>query len=449
MSITFVSTSSGDQGLFNRLGALYHMVEILNTFRGTNSSGCIPYQATTILGLFDGAADDVRKSVDGLIALENRWQGGLDPSQIKSLASQIIIKMADDDAKLTNQTVTEAVSRVVAQMGAVTTSYVSSNTVSAAVTMSGTDGNGSVVTSVLDANGVSLQNLMPELLYCKVTNTSTPGSELINVTGQSPAASKFDWLYPRGSGASANYTAVDASGASSLLTNGTFDSFTTGWTVSSGGGTLSSEASTVFMGAASLKLSGSPTLMSMQQTLPSTLTSTTPYAFNLWAHLSGAPAAGVLRFDLIDQAGAQINDNAGTANQVDVTLTSGVSTTGWTACSGVFRLPDPVPSSVVLRVRVSTAISTGTSLYIDHLALAPMRQPSPSTPGATPWLAFFSGSTNWGLQDGYGQSQFFVTSANDLNSKWQKVFNVLFDTDQSGVTLPTSGSTLINDSLVA
>lgn len=457
MAVILTGTGAGVQGLFNRLGAIGHLINLVNTFRGTNSSGNLPFEVEDAVELFDGASTTIRDAaVDGLLAALTSIQAGMArlPTACRQAAHNTLVEMFDADAPLTKRDVAAALARLRTQMLTAVTTFVDANTLGASVTSTGNDGNGAVVTSTKAGDGTPLENLLAEDLSITVTAAGTAGSETLLVKGEEAVNDRLSHRWPAGSGASRSYTAVDAATSGSKLTNGTFDAFSpantpTGWTieVGSAGTTILEEATIVYKGAKALELDGNGAELTQiwQALTVSGLRSKTPYAVNFWGKVDVAPAAGVLTVDLFDGTSV-INDDAGVANSFTVDLTA-LGTT-YVAKSGVFRLPEPLPAIVRLRVRLSTALSAGSSLFIDHLALAQMQQPSTTLPGAVPFIAFFSGSVNWNKDDGAGARVFKIAATNGGESDWQKMFARLFETPKTGYTLPTVGTTLIADALI-
>ena len=178
-----------------------------------------------------------------------------------------------------------------------------------------------------------------------------------------------------------------------------------------------------------------------------TLAALTQYAFNMWALADVVPAAGVLTVDLVDGIGGSvINDQAGTANSF--TITGSALTTSFVAKNGVFRTPKILPPVVYLRIRISTAISAGTSVFIDHAALVAMT--SLYTGG--PVAAIFSGKTSFTKGGTEVDADVFtLTCTNNRAGEFQEWFERLFDMTSKGLILPsdTGGTETLDDSLIS
>ena len=228
----------------------------------------------------------------------------------------------------------------------------------------------------------------------------------------------------------------------SLLTNGGFESWSVsnvpdGWSEDTGapGTNFFEETSVVHRGAAALRIAGAATNDILSQTLTGLL-SFKPYAVNLFCKCSGTPAAGVLTVELVD-GNTVTNDAAGTPNSFTVALTS-LGTT-YLPKNAVWRLPSTIPPTVKVRLRLSTALSVGTNLYVDTMALAAMT----NLYAGGPYISMFEGATNFG-----GGDTWSVAVADDYAGTWQWMFNRLFGMASLGLQLPITGSTTISASLL-
>lgn len=450
MAVTLLGTSSGNQGLFNRLGAIGYLINLVNDWRGGSGAAKLPSEIADVAALFDGATAKIRNLavpalLTGQTAMTNAM--GSQPGTCRAIAAQTLIGMFDADLPLPTPTVAAALEQLKKQMLTATTHYVDANTVSVTATSTGNTGNGALVTSTLNGDGSPLENLLAETILLTV-----PAAGVIRARGAANVSDHLSHLWPAGTGADANFAVIDsATGSGSLLTNGNFEAITAnvpdGWTLITGtaGTHLLQETTTIYTGAKSVAVVGDgATLTQIRQAITG-LTSKTPYALNLFARMSAAPAAGVLTVDLFDGTSV-INDTVGTANSFTIDLPT-LGTT-FVAKNGVFRLPDPVPANVYLRFRLSTALSASRTLYLDHAALAGLNQIQPTLPGSSPYAGFFTGSVPWPLDDGTGARVFKLVTANNRASDWQTLFDRFFETSKTGFQLPVAGTTLINDNLI-
>ena len=180
-----------------------------------------------------------------------------------------------------------------------------------------------------------------------------------------------------------------------------------------------------------------------------TLKALTQYAFNLWMMADVVPAAGVITVDLVDGIGGTVlADEAGTNNTFTITC-SGL-TTSFVAKNGVFRTPKIMPTAVYLRIRISTAVTTGSSIFFDHAALVEMSELYKGGPSAS----IFSGKTAMrkAAADGQVDADYFIlTTTNDRAGEFQEWFERNFNMREKGLLLPsdTGGAETISDALVA
>jgi|GEM_PF-3976650 len=438
--------------LFGQLGKGVYLANLAWEFVGGSGSYIttdIPTEWTDYVAAFDGTSPAVRSAVADSSSQLASARTALDSltSWVASSAAAAIIETAHADHALPAKTIDFGLAELIKQMKA-GTKFVNSNHLGISSAAGGANvGNGQVVASMLDGNGRRLEFAYAEELAGVFTNNSTLGSEQLTVRGQLAADGKRAYNWPAGSGSTQNYTAIDAaSTANNLLTNGSFDTFVVNtpgsWTIVVGtaGTEILAEPTVVYKaGGKALAIAGAATLTCLAQTLA--LKAKTPYAVNLWCKTSGTPAAGVLQVELWDVAAAAVClDEEGNAASFTINLVT--LGTAYVAKSAVFRLAEPVPASVQLRIRLTTALSAGTTLYIDHVALAAAKQQY--TGG--PYVAFFSGSANWSLDD-----TLTITPANDYGGLLHTAFWRLFDMPALGLFLPSKddGSENILDSVIA
>jgi hypothetical protein len=94
---------------------------------------------------------------------------------------------------------------------------------------------------------------------------------------------------------------------------------------------------------------------------------------------------------------------------------------------------------VYLRIRISNPIPAGDSVYIDEVAVVAGTE----LYDGGPYVAVFSGVTPAVVEDDW-----VLTATNDRGGEWQTMYNRAFDMVGKGFLLPTSGTTLLPDSLI-
>lgn len=479
---------TGSGGLYTRLGHLFGGLADANALRGgvatarVLSGANLASRINTIQGDF-AAGTGLQQAVDGIYSSLSGTQSGLSSlfTDFASRAQSTLKAMYSIDqgvspnaplATLTASDLTTALKTLIAQMNTAAASVNASVPTAGAQTAVGTpNGNPVIVTSLKDSLGRTLQYVFPEVLTfaCSADSqgSATLGNEPVRVGGQPAVSDVWSQLWPGGSGVSASLSAVDGSksnSAGNLLTNGDFTAWTTAnypdnWVISVGtaGTTVfnGSSAGAYTTGGGALQLTGDAggTLSALLQPF-NTATSTaagaggTPgkvladgqYAFNLWLKVSATPAAGVLELALVDGSGTVINDDQGAANLATKSLTA--VSTSYVNFNGTFRLPAVLPSAVKLRLRLSTAIDNGKSVYVGRLALAAMSQ----LYAGGPFASVFSGNTK--LIAGASPDTWTVAVGNTYGA-FQQYFERAFSMRSLGLQLPASGSPTIADSLIA
>lgn len=173
--------------------------------------------------------------------------------------------------------------------------------------------------------------------------------------------------------------------------------------------------------------------------VPVTLSAKTCYAFNLWACVDVTPAAGVLKVDLIDgDSGDNVEDDQGNSNSFTTDLTALDATQ--TACNGFFHTPTTLPRAVYLRVSLTTALSTGTSLFLDELCMVAATR----LYVGGPYLACFCGPLEFELED-----EVTIAVSNGRQGLLHEWLNRLLDLRSKDLLLPTANPSTQDDSLIA
>jgi hypothetical protein len=288
-------------------------------------------------------------------------------------------------------------------------------------------GNAIVNLSVKNPQGLNLQLLFPETLTITCTRDSqggaTAGNESVLIAGEAAVdpAGPLGFLYPAGSGASAALNLADGSKSAStgnLLQNSDFFTSTTSnvpdnFTLvigAAGTDTFTDTGNAYTTGGGSVKFTGTGAALldSITQafnTPPATgvgaggaaykLLPDTQYCVNLWVKTNAVPAAGILELALIDGSANVLNDDNGVANSKTFDLTSGglnIGTT-FTNISATFRTPANLTTQTTpfkLRYRLSTAITSGNSVWAGRMSMVAM---TPLYNGG-PFCSVHSGSKN-------------------------------------------------------
>lgn len=312
-------------------------------------------------------------------------------------------------------------------------------------------------TVVVGTVGTTLKITDVEVQQIAVTGPPTAGLYQINWTNPASKVLTTDWLAfdATGSDVQAALRALPGLELIEVETTGTSPLYThvitfigvggnlSQITITNGttGGTYTPSTTTtgsthVYGAGKALEFDGDASQLTQIRQLLSGLKSQTPYTFNGWFKTDSVPAAGVLTIDLYDGS-AIINDDQAVANSFTIDCTT--LTTSFVAYNGTFRLPRVVPAIVYLRIRLSTALSNTSSVYIDHCSFG---QASELYAGG-PYAALFSGAVGFAIGD-----TFTIAVTNNRAGEFQEWFERFFDMRAKGLLLPSDSSGSIADSLI-
>ncbi len=407
-------------------------------------------------------------------------------------AQQVLIKRVNSDNPQPDQSLQTAMIEWIRQMQ-VQSLTVQNATVAAVVTAGASNtGTPVVYMSLLDPNGLTLENCYAENLRMICTTDAnhgaTAGSETLTLTSPQQVSPTDSYAWPAGSGVNASVIIVDptlgnGSGTNANLltgstgtTTGAFKNatlITTQWTVTSGP-TLLSDGTTQAYGPATdlthcLKIAGdgASTVTLYQSfanggiTTGSTATILPGTVYHLSVHVkaSPVPAAGRITFSLVDGSNVVINNNAGVPNTITTILSSYGGIT-YQTITGAFETPTVLPSAVRLQITTPTVISNLTNVYIDFPALVQPNSNGPTLVGSGgsssgygglyaggPYLTVFRGSAdviNW-VSPTIGD-QWTINVANNYGSNsptifsFQSLFWAFFGMPGMGLILPSAAS---------
>jgi hypothetical protein len=432
--------------MFEPFGKICEIIRYINAVRGSaDGDGNVGTDEFTLLtelqDLVTAWPYELRQSVNALASSFDNHAAASDAliTALRARAETLLIEFVKALNPLTESSLNAAIPGfILAMTGA--GQYVNPTTVAVGVTYGGSNaGNGVVAASVVDGVGKQSFNVLQEDIEATVISSSATSASLEFRGEEAVPALSAEW--PKGSGSRRTVASIGTS--SSLAANPGFENFTVAntpddYTIVTGtpGTTIFSEASVVYTGAKSLKITGngSENTQIYQSLTPGSFSARTPYCLAVALRVSSVPAAGVLTIDLHNGT-STINDDAGTANSLAISLPG--LTTSYQFKTVFFRLPEPLPSTLRLRFRLSTALSNTHSVYIDHVVL----QKATEIYDHGPWVAATSGSTQWSLKD---TSTLALTS--NRAGPYQEWFDRLYGMKARRLLLPTAGSTLISES---
>ena len=462
-----ISFSSAVGNLFNIIGKLGQLLREARTYQSNQNTN------------FTGTNEAIQQLVsqpDIQSLLGSAYIGNLNSigdstgALCQNVGQQIINRFVYQDSPQPNQSLTQlnllaSVQNVILQMQQQGATVLTQTVTATASAFTGT-GDGIMVVSVLrPQDGLTQELAFAESIQILCTADSytggaTAGSERFVASGEGLQSDIFAFDWPNGSGSSSSLTAINGNSDVSngnLLTNSGFTDWTSNvpdnWTLEVGtaGTNILQESTIVYDAGSSLEIVGDGSnLTTLSQTFSSSTGTTaimdelTQYAINLFIRRDGvAPAAGVLTVEVVNAANnVAITDEAGTAASFTIDLTA--LSTSFASYTGTFRTSAVLPTSVKIRLRLSTALTTGRSVFVDRMALGQMvRQYS-----GGPYIAIFSGATNF-VQADYGDVD--VTNARGgagSLSTFQTLCDQLWNMRQNELLLPSSSSPTLSDNLI-
>ncbi|MCZ6655574.1 MAG: hypothetical protein O7D91_21405 [Planctomycetota bacterium] len=433
-------------GLMDRLGKLQNLLNGVNDSRGSESIvAAWPRELNRVLVLYDGEVNTIRETVEPMLEQLGEAQQAVDDwtTNIQTGGQNTLIEMADADKPLPSKSVTEAIDELIRQMLANSDTVDAAEPTLAVAAGSANVGTGTLVATIVDGSGKIIENVFEEFIEVRVEDTASAGDESWLYAGEEVEGNKLDFDWPKGSGASFQQSTIEAS-AASIITNGQFETFTVahladGWTADVGSlGTSIQSTTEKVRGVLGWSFIGDGAELTKVSQALLGLTSRVPLCLNIFTKVDAAPAAGTMIVDLFDGTGV-ISDDEGTPNTMTIDLTA--ETTTFKAHSAVFRLPDPVPATVQIRIFLFVALTTARVVSFDEVVLVEADELYPRGPSA----AIFAGSVDFAKDD-----DFTMTVTNDYQGEVQQLFERFFDMQSLGLQLPSAllGTETIPDTVI-
>lgn len=464
MAISFASAVGN---LNNRIGRLGALLVNLRNYQNTQLSK-MTNTTTGVVAQYN-AESDLQAIVGGNYISELNIPESIG-SMVQSAAIQTINRVVYRDRAINGQTLTQvnllgSLQDVILQMKQQGASVQACTVGATTAAFTGT-GNGAVnVSTRRPSDGLVVENTIAETVTITCTSDSyiggsTEGNEGFTATGQGSQTDVFAFNYPLGSNCVLGLNAIDGSqdnNAGNLLTNSSWEDWTSNvpdnWTLVAGAaGTNIVRSTTAYDGAYAVECAGDGTTnFNITQTFDLSagtlgeLSPLTQYGFNMWWRRDGVAAgSGVMTIDLIDGSNNIIQDANSQNNTFTVDLTALTAT--YTAYQGVFRTPLVLPSTIKIRIRLTTALTAGRSVFFDRGSLGIMQRLYVGGPA----VCVYSGSVPF-----RGGDYSLLTLTNNLGggstpySSFQPLYNILFGMLQSNLLLPSSASSpTISDSLI-
>lgn len=427
-----IDLDSGD-GLFDRLGALFYIIEITHDFIGGTSSGDMPYHVDAFVDLFNSATNGERLAIEGIqqALVSHQTSATNTVSTLQGIAEALLIEMVHADNPIPDLTAAEAIEELILQMES-GSETVNASEPGGSVSYGGSnDGDGKVLFSVVDGAGLSLQRAIAEDIRFRFA-----GAESVEVLGQAATADVLDYNYPTGSGASTTISVIQLE-SSGVLTNSNFDSWTgsalDSWTVT---GTVTKETGVVRTTDGNSVLIATSATPTLEQDISGLIAGQTPYVIAIAIRNdSGTPTTGSLKISITDGT-SDIADEQSAAQNLTIAAAS-VSTT-WTVFGTIIQLVDPLPETVKIKVDVTAAFDD--DIYIDDLSFGVA---ATQLYDGGPYIAAIAGGTT-----DFSVDDTATLAITNTIGKFQDWFGRLFQ-DTPLLPSATGGGESIADSLIA
>lgn len=457
-------------GMFPRIGRVLKLSFLLSPYEAALPAAFLDV-FNQYLTTLEPVGSQVELSADQLTRVASGVMGFATQAATDTVQGMVL-----GDQPSQSGTLQSALNEVIRQMKLQSKTVQASAIAVTPTVLTGSVGTGVLLTSTKRGDGLVQENSIQETLRLVCTQDAytggtTQGQEQFGLTGSPATAGTWDYDYPTGSGASVSVRAVsadqDGSSTGNLLTNGNFEAWTpatpdaptnvlNNWTLGGASvwGTDLAQDPTATQPQSGLYclrfIPGTGVNTALHQTFGDAANGTNPtpkglnsYAVNLWLRKqSGTVTAGVLTVELVDDTGTVTQDAQGVNNSFTVTLST--LTTSYVAYNGVFRLNATPPTTIWLRLRVSTAL-TGASVLADNICLTPLTPFYQGGPGFTVLsnaaVPFVSGDGwNLAVTNDEGGATYLAT--------FQAGFDRLFGMKSLNLLLPSSGSPNISNALI-
>lgn len=332
-----------------------------------------------------------------------------------------------DNANIPKQTI-PAMQELARQMRAGSTTLLKNTITIGAVTRTGT-GTGTVVFHNIPSQMSRTDFLQFECIGDSTTG-ATAGQEVFRVTGSAPYNSITDSQWPGGTGINITMTATDYDSTPNLLSNGSFETWTSGvpdnWLLSGPTNQIAQYTASPFRQSSALLFQNSSGAIVLSQDLTSTTTlgPGKRIVFGFWAkRVSGTVTTGPIDMELQTSGGT----GYATATATAAALNAAGST--WTLYMGSYQHSYSAPEeSLVVYFSRNTDSST---VAIDCAFVF-----VPSQYGTNgQYFQIIDGDTNWRIGD-----RMTVQITNDYASSVLSYTERFFAPFANGIELPTAAS---------
>jgi len=228
-------------GLFNILGKAFNAQNTLNTARGTT----VPTDVLELLELYNDKADgttlDLQRTIDNIAAASQSWQdNGALATALRTSSENYMTEIVKADSEQPPATLIGVLDYLIFEMQRLD-AYVDPSVVSLTLAEDpdaiGNIGDVAILYTEYRGDGRLLEGALAEVVDIEVTSDASATAPGLTFSGERSEANALSYRWPRGAGINRTVTATDP--ATSLISNGTFETTTIenipdGWTIETG-----------------------------------------------------------------------------------------------------------------------------------------------------------------------------------------------------------------------
>lgn len=444
-------------GLFNRLGAIFKIIEENRTWQVTTAAT----RQNNVLDQYYDPGEPLNdlEMIPDFLAKMTRARSRRDAlnAQLLEEAKRAVRLQMEAIQDLPSSSDRSVVERLIFQMETQSASIAEPTITPDGPTLipGSPTGDGTIIVSGKnEANETSAYLRNEDILLIL---TSLAGEGTYQIQGKPVVSPRSSYLWPGGSGSGTQFPIVDpdvdGSGTPGIgkqvLKNGNFESFVastpTAWQALAGsaGTHFDAETSDVYNGSSALKLIGQNARVMLEQRLynatsgtPATLAASSQYLCAFRCKASHATLGGDITMD-VEVDGSSIGS---------VTISDTTAPTSWTLKTFFAFSPSIIPSAAAADFTVKLGnpsgeqIDSGKSILIDDVVIAKM------VPHGGLWYAGVRGQTSFSEGDDWFYQ---IANNSEASAKFHFYLDMMYDLMSMGLVIPYSGSPTIADALIA
>jgi hypothetical protein len=443
--------------LFNRLRAIDRALLSHNRYLSEYNSAVadpirsIDYESDKIFTEYTTSEQDLVSGKDGLYS---KVQDLIDKVNadyfdfLSRLARNTLVRMAGDAYRIQDNNLEKSLKVLIEQMRDNGDSVARPSTLNATVSLASSNfGNGAVVLTLASKQNVGqlVENAFSETIEISVSASGSFGvPAVMTLVGDADVAKPYrDW--PAGSGVNISYRPLLPQSPSNRITNAGLDSWSgsvpVGWSVTSGTSpadyNIESGVDNIFYPNGSALRVSNTTQVVLEQNVTANYPNNAAVFLGTWLRKSGTPTdTNKMVLRLVDDHNNPITDVLDNPIRVQVQYNdAGLSSTEYRLFGAIFFTTNKAYSVVKLQLVFETTSGAG-SMLCDGVFFDIATEIYPGGPH----FVIVQGSRPFVISDTG------VITINNSGSKWQRVFERLFDmTSKYGLLLPSSDAPTISD----